>query len=91
MALGIYFTPTGFTTARYDEAIKQLEAAGAGAPAGRSYHVALETNGEISVFDIWESQEALEAFGATLGPIMAALGADAGEPMDSQVHNIIVG
>jgi hypothetical protein len=59
MAIGIYFTPTGFTPEKYDETISQLEAAGAGAPAGRSYHVALESDGGIQVFDIWESQEAL--------------------------------
>ncbi len=91
MALGLYFTPAGFTPEKYDEAISQLEAAGAGAPAGRSYHVALETNGEIQVFDIWESQAAFEAFGATLIPIMSGLGVDPGQPMVSQVHNVIEG
>ncbi len=91
MALGFYFRPNGFTQDTYDEAIKQLEAAGAGAPEGRSFHVALETNGEIQVFDIWESQAAFDAFGATLVPIMAGLGADPGEPMVAQVHNVIEG
>ena len=91
MALGIYFTPSGFTQEKYDSALAQLEAAGAGAPEGRLYHIALETNGEIAVFDIWESQEQLDAFGASLGPIMAGLGADPGEPMVSRVHNVIPG
>jgi hypothetical protein len=91
MALGFYFSPNGFTQDTYDEALKQLEAAGAGAPEGRSYHVALETNGEIQVFDIWESQAAFDAFGATLVPIMAGLGADPGEPMVARVHNVIEG
>jgi hypothetical protein len=91
MALGFYFTPSGFTQAKYDEALSQLEAAGAGAPEGRSYHVALETNGEIQVFDIWESQEAFEAFGSTLIPIMTGLGLDPGEPMVARVHNVIEG
>ena len=94
IALGFYFTPSGFTRDKYDEAVGKLEAAGAGAPEGRSYHVALETNGEIQVFDIWESQEAFEAFeafGATLVPIMTGLGADPGEPMVARVHNVIKG
>ena len=91
MALGFYFTPSGFTQDKYDAAIAKLEAAGGGAPEGRSYHVALETNGEIQVFDIWESQEAFEAFGATLVPIMTELGADPGEPMVARVHNVIKG
>lgn len=91
MALGLYFTPSSFSTATYDEALSKLEAAGAGAPAGRLYHVALETDGQIQVFDVWDSKEAFEAFGETLVPIMAGLGADPGEPMVSRVHNIIQG
>ena len=91
MALGFYFTPAGFTPEKYDEAISQLAAAGAGAPAGRSYHVALESDGAIQVFDIWESQEAFEAFGPTLMPIMSGLGVDPGAPMVAQVRNVIAG
>jgi hypothetical protein len=91
MALGLYFTPSSFTPARYDDVIKRLEAAGAGAPAGRTYHCAMEVDGLIQVFDVWDSQESFEAFGATLVPIMTELGADPGKPMVSPVHNIIKG
>jgi hypothetical protein len=91
MALGFYFTPSSFSTADYDEALKQLEAAGAGAPTGRLYHVALETDGQVQVFDVWDSQENFEAFGATLVPIMTGVGADPGQPMVSPVYNIIEG
>jgi hypothetical protein len=91
MALGMYFTPTSFTPARYDDAISRLKAAGVGAPAGRLYHVALETGSQIQVFDVWDSQESFQAFGATLVPILAELGVDPGEPQVSSVHNIIEG
>jgi len=91
MALGFYFSPSSFSTATYDEALTKLEAAGAGAPAGRLYHVALETDGQIQVFDVWDSQESMDAFGETLMPIMTGLGAEPGEPMVSKVHNIIQG
>jgi len=91
MAIGMYFRPSAFTKDRYDEAIRRLEAAGAGAPAGRTYHVALESEGTIQVFDIWESEEAFEAFGATLIPVLAELGVDPGEPGASVVHNVIEG
>ncbi len=70
MALGFYITGRGFTQDKYDMTTAQLKEAGAGAPDGRISHLALETNGEIQVFDIWESQEAFEAFGATLLPIL---------------------
>jgi hypothetical protein len=91
MPLGLYFTPSSFTKERYDDTIKRLEAAGAGAPAGRLYHCAMEADGLIQVFDVWDSQESFEAFGVTLVPIMTELGADPGTPMISPVHNIIKG
>ena len=92
MALGFYFVNPGFTPEKYDEAVRQLEAAGAGAPAGRTYHVALESDGEIQVFDIWESQQQLEVFGQTLVPILAGLGIKLDTlPTPSHVHNVIQG
>jgi hypothetical protein len=91
MALGMYFTPSSFTSGEYDEVISRLEAVGAGAPAGRLYHIAMETGGQIQLFDIWESAEAFQAFGATLVPILGELGVDPGEPQVLPVHNIIVG
>jgi hypothetical protein len=91
MALGFYFVHEGFTPEKYASAIKQLEAAGAGAPKGRTYHVALESDGAIQVFDIWESQAEFEAFGATLIPILTELGVELGEPMVANVHNLIKG
>jgi hypothetical protein len=91
MAIGIYFGQGDFPADKYDEAIGRLEAAGAGAPDGRSYHVALEVDGKINVFDVWESQEAFDAFGATLLPILTELGVDPGAPVAMTVHNVIVG
>jgi hypothetical protein len=91
MALGMYFTPSSFTPARYDETIKRLEEAGAGAPPGRLYHVALESGGHVQVFDVWDSEESFRAFGMTLGPIMAELGVDPGQPQVSPIRNLIKG
>ena len=91
MALGFYFVHEGFTPEKYDSAIKELEAAGAGAPKGRTFHVALESGGAIQVFDVWESQEDFNTFGQTLVPILAKLGVELKEPMAAQVHNEIRG
>jgi hypothetical protein len=91
MALGIYFGDGNFPADKYDEAISRLEAAGAGAPQGRSYHVAMEVDGKVNIFDVWESQEAFDAFGATLMPILMELGVEPGTPMPMPVHNVIVG
>ena len=91
MALGMYFTPSSFTPARYDDAIKRLEEAGAASPPGRLYHVAMEADGLIQVFDVWESEASFQAFGEILVPIMKALGAAPGQPQSSPVHNMIKG
>lgn len=91
MALGIYFVHGEFTPEKYDEVVKRLETAGAGSPKGRIYHVALESNGEIQVFDIWESQADFDAFGATLIPILSEYGVELKEPMVATVHNVIRG
>jgi hypothetical protein len=40
---------------------------------------------------VWDSQEAFDAFGETLMPILGAAGIDPGAPMISPVHNIIIG
>ena len=91
MALGIYFVHEGFTPEKYKSAIQQLEKAGAGSPKGRTFHVALESDGAIQVFDIWESREDFDAFGSTLMPILAELGIGLNEPMVATVHNVIQG
>jgi hypothetical protein len=49
------------------------------------------TDGQIQVFDVWDSQASFEAFGQTLLPIMAELGSNPGQPMVAEVHNIIEG
>ena len=89
MALGFYITGKGFTQEKYDKTTAQLEDAGVGAPDGRISHVALETDGEIQVFDIWESQADFDAFGATLIPILTAAGIELNDPMVARVHNQI--
>ena len=91
MAIGVYFRPVSMNAAAYDKCMDQLRAAGADKPAGRSYHLCFGGGDALQVFDVWDSQEAFEAFGATLMPILAAVGIDAGQPMIEQVHNTIVG
>jgi hypothetical protein len=51
--------------------------------------VALESDGEVQVFDLWESQADFDAFGTTLIPILTELGVKLQEPMVADVHNVI--
>jgi hypothetical protein len=91
MAIGVYFSPDSFPVDKYDSTLKDLEDAGAGAPDGRLYHCAMQSPGGVHVFDVWESMETFEAFGATLLPILAKAGVDPGEPMITETHNLIAG
>jgi hypothetical protein len=91
MALGYYFAPKSFSVQQYEETIRRLDAAGAAAPPGRSYHCAFKGEGGLHVFDVWDSAESFDAFGQTLLPILGELGVDPGQPHIAEVHNIIVG
>ena len=90
MAFGLYFQPKDFPTSVYDETVRQLTEAGAGwgEVPGRTFHCAMEVDGQITVFDVYESMEQFAKFGETLVPIMTGLGADPGEPMVMTVHNL---
>lgn len=89
MALGIYFAHEGFTPEKYATAIQELNEAGEGNPKGRTYHFALEQDGSVHVFDVWESQEDFDAFGPVLIPVLTSLDVSLQEPMVMTVHNII--
>ena len=91
MAIGIYFAVKNMPAERYDEVIRTLDAAGAGAPAGRSYHCAFSSQEGLHVFDVWDSQAGFDRFGQTLMPILGELGVDPGQPVIADVHNIIIG
>ena len=89
MAVAVLFTPDSMTVQRYDEAIKRLEAAGAGQPAGRVFHVCFGQANKLRVFDLWESEGAFETFGQTLVPILDELGLNTSQPEVVEVHNIL--
>jgi hypothetical protein len=89
MPIGIYFSPAAASAAKYDECIKLLKKAGAGNPAGRSYHAAFGPKDKLMVFEVWSSQAAFDKFGKTLMPILQQLGIDPGTPTVMQMHKVI--
>jgi hypothetical protein len=91
MAVVLRAITPGFTAAKYDELVQKLEAAGAGSPAGRLFHVCFGDTDNLRVSDIWESPEAFEKFGETLRPLMQELGIGPPEIEFFEVHNIIEG
>jgi hypothetical protein len=89
MAIGVYFAPAAMSAAKYDKCIDALKKAGAGSPAGRSYHAAFGPKSKLMVFDVWSSQAAFDRFGKTLVPILQQLKIDA-KPTIMPVHKVIV-
>ena len=89
MAIGIYFSPAAMSAEQYNECINRLRKAGAGNPAGRSYHSAFGPKDKLMVFDVWTSQAAFDKFGKKLMPILAEIGLDPGTPTVMPIHNII--
>ena len=89
MALGMYFRPSSFTPTQYKDVIERLKAAGDEAPPGRLYHAAFEVDGQIQVFDVWDSQGSFEAFDRRLVPILTELGVDPVQPQVSPIRNVI--
>lgn len=77
------------TTSQYDEAIRKLEAAGAGQPAGRRHHSCFGPGEHRMVYDVGDSAESFDAFGQTLMPILEEVGVKAGQPDVMPVHNVI--
>jgi len=88
MSITVIFPPNNMTTDMYEEALRRLENAGAGAPPGRQYHTCFGTSGHLGVVDVWDTHQNFEAFGEVLRPIMADIGIES-EPQISETYNII--
>ena len=88
MSICTIYRNTGMSAERYAETRKRLEAAGAGQPQGQLYHVCFGDTDNLSVVDVFESQETFEAFGQMLRPILEELNLDQVQPEVSEVHNI---
>lgn len=88
MSVGVYMHPRGMTTAQYDEVHAALEAAGASEPEGRTFHACFGDDGQLMVFDVWETADQFKAFAPTLGPLLVAAGVQMGPPAILPLHSI---
>lgn len=70
MPIAVLSTPTSMTAAQYDRVSERLEASGAGAPPGRRLHVCFGQGDRLMVFEVWASAEDVQAFAATLMPVL---------------------
>ena len=88
MAIGVYIHSGSMTTAQYDQVNAELEAAGEGRPAGRTFHCAFGPADNLMIFDIWDSQQEFDEFGKVLMPIVQNAGLDLGKPDVMEIHNM---
>ncbi len=80
MAIAVYFHPKGMTLDQFNEVQRLLHESGKDGPSARIHHSCIGEDGNLMVYDIWESPEAFQAFGEVLMPIIAKVGFDAGDP-----------
>ena len=85
MAIAVYYHPKDLTLKQFFEVHRRLETAGA-EYAGRLHHSCFGEDGDLMVYEIWDSPESLQAFGPTLMPILADVGVDPGEPAVMPLH-----
>ncbi len=88
MAIAAYFHPNGLTLAQFNDVHRRLTEAGHGHPEGRLHHSCFGDDGDLSVYEIWDSPQSFEAFGAILMPILGEAGVDPGIPSVMAAHRV---
>ncbi len=88
MAISVRFAEEPTSREKYDEVRKRLENAGDWPAAGLVFHAAQGESDVEEVFEVWESREAFESFGAKLMPLLDEVGIDAGEPQVREVYKM---
>ena len=71
--IAVYVKPEALTIDQYNKARKGLDASGADM-TGRKHHSCFGEDGQLMVFEIWDSQENYDAFGKFLMPVLQEVG-----------------
>ncbi len=85
--IAVYVKPETLTVDQYNKARKALETSGANL-AGRKHHSCFGEDGQLMVFEIWDSQESYDAFGKFLMPILQEVGIVPSTQDIMQVENL---
>jgi hypothetical protein len=88
MAIAVLQDLPGVTAEQYDQVVMQL-GLGNKSPQGNLVHIAGPTEGGWRMVDVWESEEALNAFLAVLGPISQSAGFAPPHVTSWPVHNML--
>ena len=80
--IGVYIVTKNMTIEQHSKGRERLREAGALEGAMR-LHSCFGEDGQLQVFDVWDSQEAFDEFLTFLGPVMGELGIELAQPPQS--------
>jgi hypothetical protein len=73
IVIAVYVKPETLSVEQYNQARKGLEASGANME-GRKHHSCFGEDGQLMVFEVWDSQQSYDAFGKFLMPVLQEVG-----------------
>jgi hypothetical protein len=88
MPVAVHICPEKMTRDDYNKTIDELEASGRKEPEGRMFHCAYG-NENVSVFEVWQSEEDFEAHRDRYFAILQGVGVDAGTVDVHEIHSDI--
>ena len=91
MAIAVLSTPASMTAEQYHRITEHLDATRTAPPPGRRFHACFGHGDQLMVFDVWDSPEELDAFTATLMPILAIEHIDMAPPEPLEIHDLVDG
>jgi hypothetical protein len=89
MTVAVLSAPASMTAGQYHRISKHVAASRTGPPPGRRFHACFGHGDHLMVFDVWDSVEHLDAFTATLLPILAIEHIDMAPPEPLEIHDLI--
>lgn len=89
MAVAVYFHPASLNEQQYRNVVDQLTSAGSWPPAGLVHHSCFGEGDNLMVYEIWETQEALDAFVQELMPVLQLQELDPGQPQVMPLVNLV--
>jgi hypothetical protein len=92
MAIGVYLQPPRLTLEQFrqvDSKVGQyLQENNLENPVGALHLSVFGDDGQLAVFNIWESEEAFRKFGEILMPLLAEAGIHDAEPQIVPIHRL---
>ena len=88
MSVVVRHQPKGLTREKYDQVSESMGGEGAWPPDGLDMHVMFGTEGELTVSEIWDSEEQFRSFFERLKNALNDAGVEFGDPQVFEVHEL---